>query len=136
MRRVLKPERHVWISCPNSQSWLKGLFGRSWINWHVPFHLFHFYSKTIIQLLKSSGFEIKKLKFVTPCQWISQSILAAVFARPGQETWHLRNPLLVAFLMILCQLFFPLLWLGNLTGHGDCLVVEAVSKSKSLNSLD
>lgn len=133
VRRVLKPEGHVWISCPNSQSWFRLLFGSSWINWHVPFHLFHFSSKTLNQLLKSSGFEIKELKYASPSHWISQSILSAIFAKPDQSTRQLRNPFLIAFLMILCRFFFPLLWLGNLTGHGDCLVVKAVSKLKSNN---
>ena len=50
VRRVLKPGGHVWISCPNSQSWLRRLFGRHWINWHVPFHLFHFSMKTLKKL--------------------------------------------------------------------------------------
>jgi 2-polyprenyl-3-methyl-5-hydroxy-6-metoxy-1,4-benzoquinol methylase len=131
VRRILKPDGHVWISSPNSQSWLRRLFGRSWINWHVPFHLFHFSSKTLNQLLESSGFEIKELKYVTPSHWISQSILAAIFAKPGQETRQLRNSLLVAFLMILCRFFSPFLWLGNLTGHGDCLVVEAVARTNT-----
>jgi 2-polyprenyl-3-methyl-5-hydroxy-6-metoxy-1,4-benzoquinol methylase len=131
VRRVLKPGGHVWISCPNSQSWLRRLFGRSWINWHVPFHLFHFSRKTLSQLLKNSGFEIKDLKFVTPSHWVTQSILAAIFAKSGRQTRELRNPLLVAFLMILCRFFSPFLWLGNLTGHGDCLVVEAASKLKT-----
>jgi SAM-dependent methyltransferase len=130
VRRILKPEGLLLISCPNSQSWLRWFFRRSWINWHVPFHLFHFSSKTLFPLLKSSGFEIKDLRFSTPSQWISQSVLAAIFAKPGLETRQLRNPLFVAFLMLLCRLFFPLLWLGNLTKHGDCLVVKAVSKSK------
>jgi len=37
VQRILKPGGQVWISCPNSQSWLRKLFGRSWINWHVPY---------------------------------------------------------------------------------------------------
>lgn len=131
VRRVLKADGHVWISCPNSQSWLRRFFGRFWINWHVPFHLFHFSQKTLSQLLDRSGFKVKKLKFVTPCHWLTQSIIAAIFAKPGRETRQLRNPLLVAFLMIFCQLFFPLLCFSNLTGHGDCLVVEAVPRNKS-----
>ena len=28
VRSVLKLDGHVWISCPNSQSWLRRLFGR------------------------------------------------------------------------------------------------------------
>ena len=42
VHRILKPGGQVWISCPNSQSWLRYLFGRYWINWHVPFHIVHF----------------------------------------------------------------------------------------------
>ncbi|MBE9570721.1 MAG: class I SAM-dependent methyltransferase [Proteobacteria bacterium] len=126
IHRVLKPGGHVWISCPNSQSWLRKLFGRSWINWHVPFHLFHFSSKTLGQLLQRSGFEITELKYATPSHWMSQSIVAAISARRGRKTRHLRSPLLVAFLMLFCRfVLFPLLWVGNLTGRGDCLVVEA-----------
>jgi len=131
VRRVLKPGGHVWISCPNSESWLRHIFGRSWINWHVPFHLFHLSSKTLAQLLQRSGFEVTELKYATPSHWMAQSIVAAMFAKPGQQTRQLRSSFLVASLMIFCRLFlFPLLWLGNLTGHGDCLVVEAVVRTK------
>ena len=97
VRRVLKPGGHAWISCPNSQSWLRRLFGRSWINWHVPFHLFHFSKKTLIQLLENSGFEIKDLKFVTPSHWVTQSILATIFEKPGQKTRQLRCISVVLF---------------------------------------
>ena len=131
VRRILKPNGQVWISCPNSESWLRWLFGRSWINWHVPFHIYHFSNKTLNRLLINSGFEIKDRKFVTPCQWVSYSILAAIFAKPGQETRQLRNPLCVTLLMIFCLLFFPVLWLGNLTEHGDCLIVEAGLRSEN-----
>lgn len=128
VRCVLKPKGHVWISCPNSQSWLRSLFGPSWINWHVPFHLFHFSKKTLEQLLQRSGFEIKKLKYKTPGHWMSQTIVASMFARPGRKTRYLRSSFLIATLMIFCRFFlFPFLWLGNLTGRGDCLIVEAVA---------
>ena len=124
VHRILKPGGQVWISCPNSRSWLRWLFGPSWINWHVPFHLFHFSSKTLRQLLHRSGFETTQLRNVTPSHWVAQSIVAAIFAKPGCQTRQLRSPILVAFLMIFCRfVLFPFLWLGNLNGHGDCLVV-------------
>lgn len=127
--RVLKPGGQIWISCPNSQSWLRKLFGRSWINWHVPFHLFHFSGKTLSQLLQRSGFKIRELKCATPSHWMSQSIVAAISARRGRKTRHLRSPLLVGFLMLFCRfVLFPFLWLGNLSGYGDCLIIEAISK--------
>ena len=102
------------------------LFGRSWINWHVPFHLFHFSNKTLAQLLQRSGFEIRELKCATPSHWMSLSIVAAISAKRGRKTLLLRSPLLVAFLMLFCRfVLFPLLWVGNLSGCGDCLVVRA-----------
>ena len=126
VNRVLKPGGQVWISCPNSRSWLKKLFGCSWINWHVPFHLFHFSSKTLGRLLERCGFEISELKYATPSHWMSQSIVAAISAKQGRKTLLLRSPLLVAALMLFCRfVLFPLLWVGNLSGKGDCLVVEA-----------
>ena len=126
VKRILKSGGRVWISCPNNNSWLRSLFGHYWINWHVPFHIYHLSSKTLGQLLQRSGFEINKLKYATPSHWVSQSILAAIFAKPGQQTPQLRSPILVASLMIICRVFlFSFLWLGNLTGHGDCLVVIA-----------
>ena len=131
VHRILKPEGQVWISCPNSQSWLRKLFGRSWINWHVPFHLFHFSSKTLVQLLQLSGFEITELRCATPSHWMSQSVLAAISAKQGRKTRHLRSPLSIAFLMLFCRFFlFLLLWVGNLTGRGDCLIIEAVVRTK------
>ena len=129
VHRILKPGGQVWISCPNSQSWLRHLFGRYWINWHVPFHLFHFSAKTLGRLLHRCDFEITELKYVTPSHWVSQSILAPIFAKPGRQTRQLRSPILVAALMIFCWfVLFPLLCVGNLTAHGDCLVVEAVAR--------
>lgn len=108
--------------------------GPSWINWHVPFHLFHFSKKTLGQLLQLSGFELKKIKYVTPGHWMSQTIVASIFARSGRKTRHLRSSFLNATLMIFCRFFlFPFLWLGNLTGRGDCLIVDAVVTAKVSN---
>jgi hypothetical protein len=47
----------VWISCPNSESWLRRTFGRSWVNWHVPFHVSHFSSGTLRQLLAETRYK-------------------------------------------------------------------------------
>ena len=131
VHRILKPEGQVWICCPNSQSWLRKLFGRSWINWHVPFHLFHFTRDALVRILQESGFEIKEDQQVSPAMWVAQSIIARLFAKPGQPTKQLRNPLLVAFLIVLIRcILFPVLWLGNLLGRGDCLVVEGIKRPR------
>ena len=124
--RILGRGGQVWISCPNSQSWLRGAFGRSWINWHVPFHISHFSAKTMRQLLEQIGFVNIEIKDITPALWVSQSLIAYLFAKPGRKTWQLRNPFLTLLFMTTARfLAFPALWLGNLRGKGDCLQVTA-----------
>lgn len=128
IRRILRPGGQVWISCPNKQSWLRFTFRRSWINWHVPFHIVHFSSLTLTRLLQESGFKVVHLKQETPALWVAHSIIARLFARCGKPTTQLRNPFLVGLLMLLIRgLFFPFLWIGNRTGHGDCLVIVATT---------
>lgn len=126
INQLLNPNGQVWISCPNSQSWLRSVFGRSWINWHVPFHVAHFSSDTLQAILKSRQFDVVDVRQETPALWVSHSILAKMFAMPGRPTQQLRSAPLVATLILLIRgLFFPFLWLGNLSRRGDCLVVVA-----------
>jgi 2-polyprenyl-3-methyl-5-hydroxy-6-metoxy-1,4-benzoquinol methylase len=124
--RILKPGGQVWISCPNVDSWQRKLFGRYWINWHVPFHIFHFSQKTLTNRLKETGFEIQEIRQESPALWVVHSIIVRLFAQFGRPTKQLRNPFLVGGVLILIRIFFfPLLWLGNRWGRGDCLVVVA-----------
>ena len=126
IRRLLNTNGQVWISCPNSQSWLRSVFGRYWINWHVPFHIVHFSPETLSVVLKKSQFEIVKMRQETPALWVAHSIIARVFAKPCKPTRQLRSAALLSLLILLIRgLLFPLLWLGNLSKRGDCLVVVA-----------
>jgi len=126
IHRLLTPNGVVWISCPNSQSWLRSMFGRYWINWHVPFHIVHFSPDTLKALLLKSHFEVVDMRQETPALWVAHSLIAGLFSRPGRPTRQLRSAPLVASLILLIRgLLFPLLWLGNLSNRGDCLVVSA-----------
>jgi 2-polyprenyl-3-methyl-5-hydroxy-6-metoxy-1,4-benzoquinol methylase len=127
--RVLKPEGQVWISCPNVESWQRRLFGRYWINWHVPFHIVHFSRATLANILQETGFEIQEERQQSPALWVAHSLIARLFAKQGRPTNQLRNPILIASLMMtLRMLLFPFLWLGNHLGQGDCLRVIARKK--------
>lgn len=129
IHRLLNSNGQVWISCPNSRSWLRSLFGRFWINWHVPFHIVHFSSRTLADMLEKSGFEVTSMQQKTPALWVAHSVIARLFAKPGQPTRQLRSaPLVASLILVVRGLFFPLLWLGNVTGRGDCLVVTARKK--------
>lgn len=126
VHRLLRPGGQVWISCPNNQSWLRSLFGPNWINWHVPFHTVHFSAATLRQLLSQAGFTQVQVHNRTPALWVAHSIVAHLFARSGHPTRQLRSPLLIACLILVIRgILFPLLWLGNRFGKGDCLVVTA-----------
>jgi SAM-dependent methyltransferase len=129
IRRLLRPGGEVWISCPNAASWLRSLAGRAWINWHVPFHIVHFRAPRLQALLEEAGFALVEARQITPALWVAQSLIARAFARPGRTTRALRNPLLVAGLMAVARLLlFPLLWLGNRRGRGDCLIAVAARR--------
>lgn len=125
-RRLLNPGGQIWISCPNSQSWLRRVFGGYWINWHPPFHIVQFSAGMLKTLLQESGFSNIHVQNKTPALWVAHSLLARLFARFGQPTLQLRSIFWVAPLMLLARFgLFPLLWLGNQLGCGDCLVVTA-----------
>jgi SAM-dependent methyltransferase len=124
--RVLDPGGEIWVSCPNSKSWLRKVFGKSWINWHVPFHISHFSPGTLRKLLLNAGYEKIEIRHITPGLWVASSIVAYVFAKPGKKNRQLRNPLLIPLLILLIRfVLFPGLWLGNLLGCGDCLLAVA-----------
>ena len=177
VHRLLKKGGEVWISLPNNRSWLRSVFGRKWINWHVPFHVSHLGSRSLGELLscqpafpsgrrghrsgdgqpfdssynlvaqgvsvgkggdkylsgtdnrklKTDNFKVVSIKTITPALWVAQSVIAAIFARAGKPTRQLRNPILVAGLMLVSRfIFFPFLIAGDLLGKGDALVVRAV----------
>jgi len=130
---ILAPNGQLWISCPNNQSWLRRLFGRFWINWHVPFHIVHFSKATLTRLVEQNGFRVERVRNETPALWFTQSLLARLFAKPRQPTRQLRSIYYVMPLLAIARCFlFPLFWLANWTGHGDCLVVMARKKDASL----
>lgn len=126
VHRILKPGGQIWISCPNSRSWLRSAFRSSWINWHVPFHISHFSAETLTNLLRESGFTTIDVRQISPALWVTLSVIAKAFAREGRPTQQMRNPILVFSLLVVVRLFFfPVLWLGNRRGCGDCLLVTA-----------
>lgn len=128
--RLLRPGGQIRISCPNATSWLRSLFGRSWINWHVPFHIVFFTSHSLRSLLKASGFDQVDVCHVTPALWVSSSVITRTFSRKGKTTTALRSSWLIPGLMFVTRtLFWPVLTLGNWLGRGDCLVANGTRSS-------
>jgi SAM-dependent methyltransferase len=135
VRRLLCPGGEIWISCPNARSAMRTLFGNRWINWHIPFHIVHFSPATLESLLRRNGFDQVSTHHISPALWVAMSGIAALFARPGKANRQLHNPALVLIFMLLARVvFFPVLWLANITGRGDCLLVTATRNSTSPNA--
>ncbi len=129
VRRILVSGGHICISCPNSLSWLRKVFGRSWINWHVPFHIFHFSPNSLRQLLAETGYAQIQVRQITPALWVAQSFIARLFAKEGRKTRQLRSPILTLLLLMFARgVLFPALWLGNRCSRGDCLLAVATKR--------
>jgi hypothetical protein len=80
-------------------------------------------------LLNITGFEVIKIKCATPGLWIAQSVISTLFAKKGRKNYAQRSTILLGLLMFFVRIIlFPLLWLGNLLGRGDCLIIEAKKK--------
>lgn len=127
VHRHLSRGGQAWISCPNNRSWLRQVFGSSWINWHAPFHIAHFSAVTLRKLLRETGFETLEVRQISPAHWVAGSLIAKMFAKRGRPTRQLRNPILVLALLGIARfVFFPVLWFGNRAGYGDCLLVTAI----------
>jgi len=60
--RILKPGGLLLIYIPNAGSFEARLFGKWWVQWDVPRHLFHFTKDTIARLLSKTGFRLSKIK--------------------------------------------------------------------------
>jgi SAM-dependent methyltransferase len=60
--RILKPGGLRLINIPNAGSFEARVFGKWWVQWDVPRHLFHFTKETMAQLLSKTGFRLLKIK--------------------------------------------------------------------------
>lgn len=77
--KVLSKNGKLIISTPNSNGWGAWLFGKKWINWHVPYHLHHFSKKSLQLLADKTGFEILTLKTITSSEWLHYQWVHLVF---------------------------------------------------------
>jgi len=126
VRRLLQPGGEVWISCPNAASFFRRLFGRYWINWHVPFHLWHFSPLTLKKVLAKANFRLMAMETQTPALWLAQSLCVVLSNRAGRANRLMRSAPVIAMLMLTARsLSWALLGYLNRQMAGDCLIVTA-----------
>ncbi|MGP8049544.1 MAG: class I SAM-dependent methyltransferase [Desulfobaccales bacterium] len=125
VRRLLGPGGEVWISCPNAWSLWRRVFGRAWINWHVPYHLWHFSPQTLAEVLARAGLRLAEVKSFTPALWLAQSFCLRLGERRGGRNRALRSAPLLAAMMLVARLLLPLFFRAERRLRGDCLVADA-----------
>jgi len=126
VRGLLRPEGEVWISCPNAASLWRRVFGRAWVNWHVPFHLWHFSPKTLQKLLDSANYRIINITTFTPALWVTQSICLKLSREEGGPNRLIRCAPLIALMTLTIKLFSPPFFHNiNRQMAGDCLIIVA-----------
>ena len=134
--RILKPRGKIFIYTPNAESYLSKLFGKYWINWHIPFHFYHFTKKTIEKLVQLTDFQINKISSITPEYYFSFSLKSFLKENNTNkiiqlfQRYRFFDSLL--FRIVLSPVFRVLDFI--LKGKGECLRVELVKDiSKGLD---
>ncbi|ASQ90723.1 methyltransferase type 12 [Prosthecochloris sp. GSB1] len=64
--RLLAPEGRIVIALPNAASLDAALYGRNWVAWDAPRHLYHFTPLTLAKLLRKHGLEVTAMRQFIP----------------------------------------------------------------------
>jgi SAM-dependent methyltransferase len=85
--RVLKPGGTAVLTTPNPDSLGAHLYGRYWMNWHIPYHL-QFYTRRSMEIVaQRAGLVLTEVHTITPSNWLFfQWWHAATIPRPGQRS--------------------------------------------------
>lgn len=123
LRRV-RPALHsggrIHVVVPNVESVWRRVFGPDWVHWHVPFHLWHHTRGSLALILEQTGFELERVRTVTPGEWLLMSLEARRNARRGVYRLEPFRGRYVRRLLVA-----PAGRLGDAFGRGDALFAVA-----------
>lgn len=66
---MLRPGGRLVLAVPNAGSIFARFFKRTWINWHIPYHLHHFNPGSARLFLERCGWSVKSVRTITPNLW-------------------------------------------------------------------
>jgi SAM-dependent methyltransferase len=122
-RRALRPDGVAYVVVPNASSIWRRVFGRHWVHWHVPFHLYHYTEAALARLCAQSGLELRKTRNVTSGEWLLMSIAARRNARAGRYELDSFSGRYVRRLLLA-----PAGRLSDAGHRGDAIVAEATKR--------
>lgn len=133
IKRKLKTDGVALLSFPNFNSWHLKYAKNKWINWHIPYHQNFFNRRSILKLIRQTGFSLIKFRTVTPRLWNElqwKNIFYA--AAPGEQSkvWTAGGNLSFSERIIFnifhfgSYLFIPLQRIIDLMGFGDSIIIS------------
>jgi SAM-dependent methyltransferase len=108
------------VAVPNAGGVFSRWFGRYWYHWALPFHRSHFDVASLRRLLRSTGWRPRRVSFVSASAGVVRSF-----------QWWLRYECGVTVRLgaigerVAGFLLRPLIFLADVLGRGDNLIVEA-----------
>jgi 2-polyprenyl-3-methyl-5-hydroxy-6-metoxy-1,4-benzoquinol methylase len=124
VHKILKPGGHVFIYCPNADSYMTALFHELWRGWHLPFHFYHFTPDTMSKLVKAIDFKKILMRTVTPDFIFPKSLEVYIENQRKNFQWIIKKGLFRSmFFRLLAGFNFRLLD-ACFGGKGECLQVE------------
>ncbi len=68
-KQRLNSRGKIILSFPNTSSLSRHIFKRSWLHWHIPYHLNHFNKSSVVIMAEKLNLKISKVSTVTPNMW-------------------------------------------------------------------
>jgi SAM-dependent methyltransferase len=68
--RVLKRGGTAVVTTPNPDSLGARLYGRHWLNWHIPYHMQFYTRRSMAILAQRAGLVLAEVRTITPSDWL------------------------------------------------------------------
>jgi SAM-dependent methyltransferase len=127
-RRKMKENGKIILSFPNPDSFYRKIFGKNWLNWHVPYHINFFTKKSLVTLTNKTKLRIVNLRTITPNIWSVYQIerlFEKIQEGEKSKLWTRRDGGLFTKIITALLLVFitPINRIIDLFGLGDSLFV-------------
>ncbi|MES2213789.1 MAG: class I SAM-dependent methyltransferase [Patescibacteria group bacterium] len=144
--KLLKPGGTIIMSTPNAGSIQRFMFGRAWVNWHIPYHQQIFTKDSLRLLLEKFGFSVTETRTVSPTAWTLHHLHAIRHpqklgvknpywsGKPKEKTKDSTGesskalslkPYIFKFIVACVTVFNRIL---DVCGLGDCLIITATKQ--------